>query len=471
MVISPNSPWNNALSLIRANVSEQVYNTWFKKIGFESYDDKSKTVILQVPSHFVCEYLEENYVGLLGKALRQNFCPEVGLKYRLVAEKEVAAVEAESQTTANQTGANVAAQTNEAAAQPNEAAQPVAFDSQLNPDQTFDNYIEGVCNKLARSVGETLAEHPNTPQFNPFFIYGPSGSGKTHLINAIGMRTLERFPDKRVLYLSARTFEMQYTTAQIQNKINDFINFYQTIDVLIVDDIQEWENKKGTQNTFFHIFNHLFRNNKRIILAADRPPVELQGMMDRLLTRFKCGLIAPLERPNAQLCMDILSKHIYQENLNIPRDVAEFIARNANGSVRDLQGVLNMLQAFSMVYQRGVDMSVAQQVLKSSVKVEEKKDITVEEIIGAVCNHFNVTINDVNSRSRKREFVMARQVSMYLAQKYTKIPAIRIGKMVGGRDHSTVIHSCAQVERRLKFDHKFSDELQSIETSFSLKAV
>ena len=318
MVISPNSPWNNALSLIRANVSEQVYNTWFKKIGFESYDDKSKTVILQVPSHFVCEYLEENYVGLLGKALRQNFCPEVGLKYRLVAEKEVAAVEAEPQTTANQTGANVAAQTNEAAAQPNEAAQPVAFDSQLNPDQTFDNYIEGVCNKLARSVGETLAEHPNTPQFNPFFIYGPSGSGKTHLINAIGMRTLERFPDKRVLYLSARTFEMQYTTAQIQNKINDFINFYQTIDVLIVDDIQEWENKKGTQNTFFHIFNHLFRNNKRIILAADRPPVELQGMMDRLLTRFKCGLIAPLERPNAQLCMDILSKHIYQENLNLP---------------------------------------------------------------------------------------------------------------------------------------------------------
>lgn len=470
MVISPNSPWNNALSLIRANVSEQVYNTWFKKIGFESYDDKTKTVILQVPSHFVCEYLEENYVGLLGKALRQNFCPEVGLKYRLVAEKEVAAVEAEPQTTANQTGANVAAQTNEAAAQPNEAAQPVAFDSQLNPDQTFDNYIEGVCNKLARSVGETLAEHPNTPQFNPFFIYGPSGSGKTHLINAIGMRTLERFPDKRVLYLSARTFEMQYTTAQIQNKINDFINFYQTIDVLIVDDIQEWENKKGTQNTFFHIFNHLFRNNKRIILAADRPPVELQGMMDRLLTRFKCGLIAPLERPNTQLCMDILKKHINHEHLKIPQDVVEFIARNANGSVRDLQGVLNMLEAFSMVYKRDVDMSVAQKAVKTSVKIEEKP-LEVDEIIDAVCTHFNVTTSDVNSRSRKREYVMARQVSMYLAQKHTKMPASRIGKMVGGRDHSTVIHSCAQVERRLKVDSKFSDEILSIENSFRLKAV
>lgn len=474
MIVSPNSPWNNALSLIRANVSEQVYNTWFKKIGFESYDEHSKTVILQVPSPFVCEYLEENYVDLLGKALRQNFCEEVGLKYRLVTDREIASVSAndvqQKPTAANavNAGANAAAAEQRAAA---DSQQQVPFDSQLNPEQTFDNYIEGVCNKLARSVGETLAEHPNTPQFNPFFIYGPSGSGKTHLINAIGMRTKERFADKRVLYLSARTFEMQYTTAQIQNKINDFINFYQTIDVLIVDDIQEWENKKGTQNTFFHIFNHLFRNNKRIILAADRPPVELQGMMDRLLTRFKCGLIAPLERPNAQLCMDILNKHIYQSNLQIPQDVAQFIARNANGSVRDLQGVLNMLQAFSMVYQRNVDMSVAQQVLKSSVKVEEKKSVTVDEIIETVCNHFNVTTSDLNSRSRKREFVVARQVSMYLAQKLTKIPAIRIGKMVGGRDHSTVIHSCAQVERRLKVDSKFSDEIQSIENSFSMKAV
>ena len=481
MVISPNSPWNNALAIIRANVSEQVYNTWFKKIGFESYDDRSKTVILQVPSPFVCEYLEENYVGLLGKALRQNFCPEVGLKYRLVADTEETTSEASSvqraasagnaaqgQQSSSQ-GQSTSAQASDAGTQAANAQHPATFDSQLNPDQTFDNYIEGVCNKLPRSVGETLAEHPNTPQFNPFFIYGPSGSGKTHLINAIGMRTKERYPDKRVLYLSARTFEMQYTTAQIQNKINDFINFYQTIDVLIVDDIQEWENKKGTQNTFFHIFNHLFRNNKRIILAADRPPVELQGMMDRLLTRFKCGLIAPLERPNAQLCMDILNKHIYQANLQIPDDVAQFIASNANGSVRDLQGVLNMLQAYSMVYQRDVDMQVARQVLKSSVKKEEeKKSITVDEIIETVCKHFNVTVADVNSRSRKREFVMARQVSMYLAQKHTKIPAIRIGKMVGGRDHSTVIHSCAQIERKLKVDRKFSDEILSIENAFSM---
>ena len=471
MTISPNSPWNNALALMRANVTEQVYNTWFKKIGFESYDDKSNTVILQVPSPFVCKYLEENYVDLLRKALYQNFREGVALKYRLVAENAAQQAASSSATGSASAGDNARRETSDAQAQQGtQASSPVPFDSQLNPKQTFENYIEGVCNKLPRSVGETLAEQPNTPQFNPFFIYGPSGSGKTHLINAIGMRTKERFPDKRVLYISARTFEVQYTTAQIQNNINDFINFYQTIDVLIVDDIQEWENKKGTQNTFFHIFNHLFRNNKRIILAADRPPVELQGMMDRLLTRFKCGLIAPLERPNTQLCMDILKKQINHEHLQIPQDVVEFIARNANGSVRDLQGVLNMLEAFSMVYKRDVDMSVAQKAVKTSVKIEEKP-LEVDEIIDAVCTHFNVTTSDVNSRSRKREYVMARQVSMYLAQKHTKMPASRIGKMVGGRDHSTVIHSCAQVERRLKVDSKFSDEILSIENSFRLKAV
>ena len=449
------SPWNKALALIRANVTEQVYNTWFQKIVFESYNETTKTVLLQVPSPFVCEYVEENYVDLLGKALRDNFCPEVRLRYRVVTDQE------------HHLGQTISSEP-ETDGTPGGSARPRSLAQQPKPQQTFDNYIEGVCNKLPRSVGESLAEHPNTPQFNPFFIYGPSGSGKTHLINAIGVRTRQLYPDKRVLYLSARTFEVQYTSAQIQNKINDFINFYQTIDVLIVDDIQEWENKKGTQTTFFHIFNHLFRNNKRIILAADRPPVELQGIMDRLLTRFKCGLIAPLERPNVQLCMDILDKKVYRDGLEIPKDVIEYIAENANGSVRDLQGVVNSLMAFSIVYNRKVDLCLAERVIKRAVKVDEKP-LTIDDIIDSVCNHFNVTVAEVNGRSRKRDYVMARQVSMFLAQKYTKMPASRIGKLVGGRDHSTVIHSCAQIERRLKTDANFSDEIQSIENSFKLK--
>lgn len=469
MQASQISSWNNALEQIRANVSEKVYNTWFKIITLENYDEASNVIILQVPSPFVAEYLEENYVDLLKKALRNNFGLKVILKYRVVTDKEhgmtqtvTSAPESDGMPQGSAKPRSLARQ---AVPQPQ---QPVTFDSQLNPQQTFDNYIEGVCNKLPLSVGQSLAEHPNTPQFNPFFIYGPSGSGKTHLINAIGMRTLEIFPQSRVLYVSARTFQMQYTTAQSQNVINDFINFYQTIDVLIVDDIQEWEDKKGTQNTFFHIFNHLWRNGKRIILAADRTPKELQGITDRLLTRFSCGLVAELERPNEQLCLDFLTKSVSREGLAIPGDVIQFIAQNANGSVRDLQGVVNSLMAYSVVYHRNVDMRLAECVMKRAVKVNDEP-LTVDEIIESVCNHFNVSASAVNGKSRKRVYVMARQVSMFLAQKHTKMPASRIGKLIGNRDHSTVIHSCSKVEDRMKIDQEFSDEIQSIENSFKLK--
>jgi len=301
------------------------------------------------------------------------------------------------------------------------------------------------------------------------FIYGPSGCGKTHLVNAIGLRTKQLYPQKRVLYISARLFQVQYTNAVLQNSTNDFIRFYQTIDMLIVDDIQEWISAPKTQDTFFHIFDHLFRNGKRIILASDRPPVDLKGMPERLLTRFSCGLIAELEKPNTQLCVDILENKIRKDGLHIPRDVIEFISQTANGSVRDLQGVINSLMAYSIVYNSNIDMRLAERVIKRAVKIDDKP-LTVDEIIETVCNHFNVSPSAVGGKSRKRDFVVARQVSMYLAQKYTKMPASRIGKLVGNRDHSTVIHSCTQVENRLKVDKEFLAEIQSLENSFKIKA-
>ena len=349
-----------------------------------------------------------------------------------------------------------------------DAAQPQDIDSQLDVHKTFANYIEGDSNKLPRSIGLSIAEHPNTTQFNPMFIYGPSGCGKTHLINAIGLRTKQLYPQKRVLYVSARLFQVQYTNAVRNNTVNDFINFYQTIDVLIVDDIQDWISATKTQDTFFHIFNHLFRNGKRIILASDRPPVDLRGMNDRLLTRFACGLIAELEKPNEQLCVDILNQKIRRDGLHIPADVVQFIAQTANGSVRDLQGVINSLLAYSVVYNSNIDMRLAERVIKRAVKIDDKP-LMVDDILETVCAHFNVTQTAVSSRSRRHEYVIARQVSMYLAQKYTKMPASRIGKLVGGRDHSTVIHSCSQVEQRLKVDKAFSAEIASIENSFKLK--
>lgn len=469
MNVSPNEAWDKTLTLIRENVSEQQYNTWFKPIVYESFEESTRTLLVQVPSPFVYEYLEENYIDLLSKVLRRTFCDQIRLKYRIVTDQEhhlTQDVEAEQ--------TDLSVKTQLAKTRVNEspttldAAQPQQLDPNLNPHQTFNNYIEGDSNKLPRSVGLSIAEHPRKTQFNPMFVYGPSGCGKTHLINAIGMRTKQLYAQKRVLYVSARLFQVQYTNAVLQNSINDFINFYQTIDLLIVDDIQEWMTATKTQDTFFHIFNHLFRNGKRIILASDRPPVDLKGMNERLLTRFSCGLIAELEKPNVQLCIDILNSKIRKDGLQIPDDVVQFIAETANGSVRDLEGVINSLLAYSVVYNSTVDMRLAQRVIQRAVKIDDKP-LTIDEILEKVCNHFNVSVSAVNGRSRKQDLVTARQVSMYLAQKYTKMPASRIGKLVGGRDHSTVIHSCSRVEQRLQVDSMFSNELMSIENSFKLK--
>ena len=469
MLASPKALWDNSLLLIEDSVTEQQYNTWFKPIVFESYKPSTKTLLVQVPSPFVYEYLEQNFVDLLSKVLHRNFGEGIRLTYRVVTDKEH---KLSQDIEADPDDADMAKQTRECAQQT--AAQPAApqqqedIDTQLDPKLTFNNYMEGDSNKLPRSVGLSIAEHPNTTQFNPMFIYGPSGSGKTHLVNAIGLKAKQMYPQKRVLYVSARLFQTQYTDAVLHNASNDFINFYQSIDMLIVDDIQEWAGKAKTLNTFFHIFNHLFRNGKRIILACDRPPVELKDMPDRLLTRFSCGLVCELEKPNIQLCVDILSNKIRRDGLKIPVDVISFIAQTCNGSVRDLQGAVNGLLAYSIVYNSSIDIRLAERVIKRAVKVDDKP-LTIDDIVETVCHHYNVTVTAVNSKSRKRDYVVARQVTMYLAQKYTKMPASRIGKLVGNRDHSTVIHSCSKVEERLKIDAGFSDELVSIENGLKVK--
>ena len=469
MLASPKALWDNCLALIRENVSEQHYNTWFKPIVFESYKPATKTLLVRVPSTFFYEYLEANFVDLLSKVLHQNFGDGIRLTYRVVVVKD-----APGGTTPLPLDKEDASDISPKLRDPEQnagaqEAQTEDIETQLDPKLTFNNYMEGESNKLPRSVGLSIAEHPNTTQFNPMFIYGPSGSGKTHLVNAIGVKAKQMYPQKRVLYVSARLFQTQYTDAILHNSSNDFINFYQSIDILIVDDIQDWAGKAKTLNTFFHIFNHLFRNGKRIILASDRPPVDLQDVPDRLLTRFSCGLVAELEKPNIQLCVDILSNKIRRDGLKISKDVIIFIAQTCNGSVRDLQGAINGLLAYSIVYNSNIDIRLAERVIKRAVKVDDKP-LTIDDIVEKVCTHYNVTTAAVNSKSRKREYVVARQVTMYLAQKYTKMPASRIGKLVGNRDHSTVIHSCSKVEERLKIDHEFSDEIMSIENSFKLKA-
>ena len=468
MINSHSALWDKCLALIKENVSEQQYKTWFSPIVFESFSEKDKTLLVQVPSPYVYEYLEEYYIDLLSRVLSKCFGAGVRLTYRIVADKthglttdvqadDAVGIERPQPTTRGNKAPTAL-----------DAAVPQDLNPQLNPKQTFNNFIEGSSNKLPRTVGLSIAEHPGKSTFNPFYMYGPSGCGKTHLINAIGVRCKELYPHKRVLYVSARLFQVQFTDSLLKKRINDFINFYQSIDVLIVDDIQEWATATSTLDTFFHIFNHLFRNGKQIILASDRPPVDLQGMKDRLLTRFSCGLIAEMEKPNVELCVDILKNKCRRDGLKIPEDVIRYIAQTASGSVRDLQGVINSLLAYSVVYNCNIDMHLAERVIKRAVKVDNHP-LTIDDILDKVCSHFNVTQQNVFSRSRKREYVLVRQVSMYLAQKYTKMPAARIGQLIGNRDHSTVIHSCSTIEKRLKIDKEFLNEISNIETSFRIK--
>lgn len=462
--------WANCLAIIKDNVTEQQYRTWFEPISFESFSEEKRTLVLRVPSPYVCEYLEQYYVSLLSKTLSRCYGQGIRLNYRVVVDKaHNLTQEVESAEPVNIEAPKPTVKGNRAPSVL-DAAAPQQLNPQLDVYKTFQNFIEGNSNKLPRTVGLSIAEHPGKSTFNPFFIFGPSGCGKTHLINAIGVKCKEMYPQKRVLYVSARLFQVQYTDAVRRGVINDFINFYQSIDVLIVDDVQDWAGKAKTLNTFFHIFNHLFRNGKRIILASDRPPVELKDMPDRLITRFSCGLVAELEKPNVELCIDIVSNKVRKDGLKIPKDVVSFIAQTCNGSVRDLQGAINGLLAYSIVYNSSIDIRLAERVIKRAVKVEESnKVLTLDEIVEAVCNHYKVTVAAVNSKSRKREYVEARQVAMFMAQKLIKMPASRVGKLIGNRDHSTVIHSCAKVEERLKIDAEFFDELSSIENGLRVK--
>jgi len=417
--------WGECLRLIQANVTEQQFKTWFAPIVFESYSEAEHVLLVQVPSPYVYEYLEQYYVGLLNKVLTRVFSTSVILRYRIVTDKtnnKTTDVESEGPTTIETAPSNRRANQSPTVL---DAAPRQQLNPQLDPRKTFQSFIEGDSNKLPRTVGLSIAEHPGKTTFNPFFVYGPSGCGKTHLINAVGVRCKEAYPQKRVLYVSARLFQVQYTDAQRQNAINDFINFYQSIDVLIVDDVQEWATAEKTVATFFHIFDHLFRNGRQIILASDRPPVDLKWLQDRMLTRFSCGLIAELEKPNTQLCIDILNSKCRRDGLKIPADVIQFIAETACGSVRDLEGVVNSLMAYSIVYNSNIDMRLAERVIKRAVSVDNHP-LTIDDILEKVCHHYGVSQQNVFSKSRKRDYVQVRQISMYLAQKYTKKPASRI---------------------------------------------
>lgn len=457
---------------------------------FESYSPATCTLILSIPSNYVAQYIEENYIQHLRIAISNTF-GKILLKWHTIIVKKDDSTTSNTSTsqtkrsgkdigytyegavdTKTPDGAAKAAlatnNTQELILAPGSVTHVQEIDSQLNLHQTFDNYVEGESNKFCRSIGLTIAEHPQGTQFNPMFVHGPSGCGKTHLVNAIGLRCKEIYKNKRVLYVSAREFQMQYTNANMQGKINDFIGFYQTIDMLIVDDVQEWLNSAKTQETFFHIFNHLFRTDKRIILVSDRPPIQLSGMMDRLITRFSCGVLAEMEKPNVQLCVDILKRKIQRDGLHISEPVIKYIAENVNGSIREIQGIINSLMAYSITYNCNIDMNFVERMVTRAMKTDNQA-LTIDDIIRIVSTHYDVTEQQVKGRLRKREIVLPRQVIMYLADKHIRMPASRIGRCVGGRDHSTVIHSIRLITEKIQQDKDFCCEIQALEQELGIK--
>lgn len=452
--------WKRCLDFIQDNIEAEPFKIWFLPIVPISFDKGNKVLTIAVPTNFFYEFLEEHYLDIMHAAIKHVFGEGVVLMYDITVDKEnkqtteVASnepkvIKPENIENGNQIHKQDIAPQND-------------LDPRLNPNYSFNNFIEGMSNKLSRQIGLSVAEKPAHTTFNPLFIYGPSGVGKTHLVNAIGSQIKQRYPHLRVLYVSAHLFMVQYTESVRNNTFNDFMNFYQSIDVLIVDDMQELAGVTRTQNTFFHIFNHLHQTGKQLIMTADRSPVDMKGFEDRMLTRFKWGMLAELEKPTEELRKKILQVKIKKNGLDIPDDVVSYIAHAVNESVRDLEGIINSLMAYSVVFNSEIDMSLAEKVVGRSVKFI-KKEITIEDIIQQSSKTFNVSEEDIYSQSRKSNVSKARQVAMYLAQKHIKLSLTRIGALIGHRNHATVLHSINLVNDQVELDKDFRAKVGEIE--------
>lgn len=440
--------WDNCLKIIRDNIPEEQYNTWFLPIKSLGFDGKKLT--LHVPSSFFVEKIEATYLPLLSKVLGKVYGGNIGLFYSYECIN-------------NQTDSTIEVmQPKDSAFINNRAKQQYPdIDPRLNSRYTFGNYCESNSNKLALSIGEAIATKPDCKTFNPLLIFGPVGAGKTHLIQAIGIKIKESNPSSRVLYLTAREFESQYTSAVTQNKINDFINFYQSVDVLIMDDIQELSGKAQTQNTFYHIFNNLHQNKKQLILSSDCRPADLDGFMPRLMSRFKWGVTAELSAPDYALRRTVVEKRAKEEGLDIPADVLDFIAENVTDSVRELEGIILSLITRATYLNQKISIDIARVVISNAVKIS-KKAITFEYIAEVVSAHYGIESDLIYGKTRKREISDAREVVMYLAKKFTKLSTPMIGRKLQ-RTHATVLHACKTIEGRISVEKQIQDDIAAIE--------
>lgn len=468
--------WGNCLKVIKDNVNLQTFKTWFEPIVPVKLEDNILTI--QVPSHFFYEWLEEHYIVLLKKVIKKELGAEGRLEYNIVMENNAAnstpyTVKLPALKNKNMKNSPVSMPLNISEKQIKNpfiipGLKKVTVDSNLNPAYSFDNFIEGDCNRLARASGYAVASKPGGTAFNPLLIYGGVGLGKTHLAHSIGIAIKDQFPNKTVLYVGSEKFTHQFIDAIKNNTSNDFIHFYQMIDVLIIDDVQFFAGKDKTQDAFFHIFNHLHQNGKQIILTSDKPPVEMQGMEQRLLSRFKWGLSADLNAPDLETRMAILEKKMYGSGIELPKEVVEYLAYSINTNVREMEGALTSLIAQASLNKKAITLDLAKQMVDKFVK-NTAREVSIEYIQKVVCDYFDLPLEILKSKTRKREVVQARQISMYFSKKMTKSSLANIGAHCGGKDHATVLHACRTVTNLSETDKQFRAYLEDLEKKLSIQ--
>jgi chromosomal replication initiator protein len=463
--------WDNCLRIIKDNVPSISFRTWFEPIVPLKLNDNVLTI--QVPSPFFYEYLEEQYIDILRKTLRKELGNNAKLEYSVVMENSLYSNN-KPFTVKFPTNYKTELKNKPVSVPFNSEEQSIKnpfiipgikklhVDPMLNPDNNFNNFVEGECNRLARSAGNAVADNPGGTAFNPLFLYGDSGLGKTHLSQAIGIKVKEKFPEKTVLYVNANKFQTQFVESVRNNNKNDFLHFYQMIDLLIIDDVHEFAGKEKTQDIFFHIFNHLHQSGKQLILTSDKAPVEMQGMEQRLLSRFKWGLSADLQSPDYETRIAILKQKIYNDGIEISEEVIDYIASHITSNIRELEGALISLLAQSTLNRKEITLELAKMMIDRLVK-NSKKEISVDYIQKVVCDYFNLSPDLLQSKTRKREIVQARQIAMYFSKALTKSSLASIGALIGGKDHATVLHACKTVNNLMDTDKRFKSQIETIE--------
>ena len=474
MSVTATSVWKNCLVFIKDNIQPQAFKTWFEPIKPVKLSENALSI--QVPSKFFYEWLEEHYVKLLKVALTKELGETAKLVYIIRMENTYGNKEPFTEKIPSSNRGAMAAQEMDVHIKSKnpELRNPfvipgirnIKIESQLNPNYNFDNFLEGDSNRLARSAGMAVANKPGGTSFNPLLVFGGVGLGKTHLAHAIGVEIKDKYPERTVLYISAEKFTQQYIESVKKNTRNDFIHFYQLIDVLIIDDVQFLSGKSGAQDVFFHIFNHLHQNGKQVILTSDKAPVDMQDIEQRLLSRFKWGLSAELQSPDYETRISILKNKLYRDGVEIPEDIIEYVAKHIKTNIRELEGAIISLIAQSTLNKREVTIELAQQVVEKFVK-NTKREVSIDYIQKVVSDYFEMDVATLQSKTRKRHIVQARQLAMFFAKKFTKASLASIGSQIGKRDHATVLHACKTVDNLAETDKQFRKYIDDLTKKFS----